>query len=60
MLENDTTVLEQLKKNTAQFRSQMKAAGFTISGADECAIAPVMLYDAKLAADVSEEMLAQV
>eukprot|EP01061_Rhynchopus_euleeides_P009380 TRINITY_DN18540_c0_g1_i2.p1 TRINITY_DN18540_c0_g1~~TRINITY_DN18540_c0_g1_i2.p1 ORF type:complete len:414 (+),score=204.90 TRINITY_DN18540_c0_g1_i2:998-2239(+) len=59
VLEQDTSVLEQLKKNTTQFRSQMKAAGFTISGSDECAIAPVMLGDAKLASDFAEKMLAQ-
>lgn len=47
----------QLSKNTTQFRSQMKAAGFTILGNDQCPIAPVLLKDARLAAQFSEKML---
>ena len=37
----------------------MKAAGFTISGNDACPIAPVMLGDARLAAEMSDELLAR-
>ena len=42
------------------FRSQMTAAGFTIGGNEQCAIAPVMLGDAKLASDVADMMLTKV
>eukprot|EP00754_Rhynchopus_humris_P035281 Rhum_TRINITY_DN16817_c0_g1::Rhum_TRINITY_DN16817_c0_g1_i1::g.164551::m.164551/K00639/kbl, GCAT; glycine C-acetyltransferase len=57
VLESNTAILNQLKSNTAMFRSQMNAAGFTIGGNEECAIAPVMLGDAKLASDVADMML---
>lgn len=32
-------------------------AGFTISGHDECPISPVMLGDARLASEISDELL---
>ena len=35
----------------------MKAAGFDLSGADECPIVPVMLGDARLASEMSDELL---
>lgn len=49
--------LAQIQDNTKYFRGAMKAAGFDISGHDECPIAPVMLYDDHLAAKFAEEML---
>ena len=35
----------------------MKAAGFTISGHDNCPIAPVMIGDARKAAQMAEELM---
>ena len=51
--------VEKLAANVTQFRSQMTAAGFTISGDDKCPIAPVMLGDARLASEMSDELLAR-
>ncbi|KAL7024494.1 hypothetical protein ACKWTF_013066 [Chironomus riparius] len=45
-----------LQKNTRKFRDGMTKAGFTISGEDH-PISPVMLGDAKLAQDISNELL---
>ncbi len=47
-----------LKENTAYFRSEMEAAGFTCAGADH-AIVPVMLGDAKVASDMANKLLAE-
>lgn len=41
------------------FRTQMKAAGFTIAGDDTHAICPVMLGDARLASEFADAMLAR-
>ncbi|XP_043296470.1 2-amino-3-ketobutyrate coenzyme A ligase, mitochondrial isoform X2 [Cervus canadensis] len=41
---------------TPRFRSQMEAAGFTISGANH-PICPVMLGDARLALNIADDML---
>ena len=46
----------QLKRNSEHFRQRMSDAGFNLSGADH-AIIPVMLGDAKLAADMATRML---
>ncbi len=45
-----------LERNSAHFRARMSDAGFTLSGADH-AIIPVMLGDAKLAAEMASRML---
>lgn len=47
-----------LKDNTAHFRREMEAAGFTCAGADH-AIVPVMLGDAKVASDMANKLLAE-
>ena len=49
MLEESTELLDSLKANTTQFRSGLKAAGFTVAGHDDCPIAPVMIGDARKA-----------
>ena len=49
MLEESTELLDSLKANTKQFRSGLKAAGFTVAGHDACPIAPVMIGDARKA-----------
>lgn len=47
---------EQLWQNAAHFRTRMTEAGFTLAGADH-AIIPVMLGDAKVAAEFAERMM---
>jgi glycine C-acetyltransferase len=57
MLDTDTTLLPSLARNTKHFRTEMKKAGFTILGHDECPIAPVFLGDARLAGEFADEMM---
>merc|ERR1711970_1051614 len=59
MLSESSEFVDKLQKNVHQFRSSMKAAGFKISGHDSCPIAPVMLGDARVARDISNDMLAR-
>lgn len=47
---------DKLWSNAAHFRSRMEAAGFTMGGADH-AIIPIMLGDAKVAAEFAERAL---
>jgi len=56
MLSEGDELRTTLKDNSTYFRDKMTAAGFTLAGADH-AIIPVMLGDAKLAAQMSERML---
>lgn len=57
MLSESSELIEKLHANVVQFRTQMKAAGFTVSGADSHAIAAVMLGDARLASEFADAML---
>ncbi|WP_434664787.1 glycine C-acetyltransferase [Aeromonas sp. NJAU223] len=57
MLAEGHALRARLKKNSDYFRTRMSAAGFTLAGADH-AIIPVMLGDAKLAAEMASRMLA--
>ena len=56
LLENDTTLRDQLEWNTDYFKKGMKEAGFDIVDGDS-AIVPVMLYDAKLAQQMADALL---
>jgi glycine C-acetyltransferase len=56
LLEKNTTLRDQLEENTNYFKSGMKNAGFDIVDGDS-AIVPVMLYDAKLAQVMADELL---
>ena len=56
MLADGHDLRARLKENSAYFRERMSAAGFTLAGADH-AIIPVMLGDAKLAAEMASRML---
>jgi glycine C-acetyltransferase len=56
LLEKDTSLRDKLEWNTDYFKAGMKKAGFDIIDGDS-AIVPVMLYDAKLAQKMSEELL---
>jgi len=56
LLEKDTTLRDKLEWNTNYFKAGMKKAGFDIIDGDS-AIVPVMLYDAKLAQTMADELL---
>lgn len=56
MIEKDTTLRDKLEQNTNYFRNKMEEAGFDLVGAD-AAIVPVMLYDAKLAQKMANDLL---
>jgi glycine C-acetyltransferase len=56
LLEKDTTLRDILEENTNYFKAGMKKAGFDIIDGDS-AIVPVMLYDAKLAQNMANELL---
>jgi len=56
LLEKDTTLRDKLEWNTNYFKEGMKKAGFDIIDGDS-AIVPVMLYDAKLAQTMANELL---
>ena len=56
LLENDTSLRDKLEWNTNYFKDGMKKAGFDIIDGDS-AIVPVMLYDAKLAQNMANELL---
>ena len=56
MLAEGHDLRARLKENSAYFRERMSAAGFILAGADH-AIIPVMLGDAKLAAEMASRML---
>ncbi|MBL4673993.1 MAG: glycine C-acetyltransferase [Arenicella sp.] len=56
LLESGDHLRDSLRRNSAHFRQRMSEAGFALAGADH-AIIPVMLGDAKLAAEMSTRML---
>jgi glycine C-acetyltransferase len=56
LLKKDTSLRDKLEWNTNYFKDGMKKAGFDIIDG-ESAIVPVMLYDAKLSQQMSEELL---
>lgn len=56
MLSETTELRDKLEFNTKYFREKMTAAGFDIKPGDH-PIVPVMLYDAKLAAEFADKLL---
>ncbi|MDX1706137.1 glycine C-acetyltransferase [Pseudidiomarina sp.] len=56
MLESGDKLRNQLWENVKHFRSEMTKAGFNLCGADH-AIIPVMLCDARVAAEMAERLL---
>jgi glycine C-acetyltransferase len=58
LLESGGALREQLTRNAGRFRAGMTAAGFTLAGAGH-PIIPVMLGDAKLAAEMAAKLLAE-
>lgn len=59
LVECSSDARRQLSENTKLFRTEMKQAGFVISGHDDCPIAPVMLYDARVAGEFAQRMMSQ-
>lgn len=57
MISKDHSYVEKVRKLTHRFRTKMTAAGFTLRGAMDHPICPVMLGDARLAAEFADEML---
>ncbi|GAM59935.1 2-amino-3-ketobutyrate coenzyme A ligase [Vibrio ishigakensis] len=58
LLQQSGDLRAKLWENSAHFRTRMEAAGFTMGGADH-AIIPIMLGDAKVAAEFAERALAK-
>jgi glycine C-acetyltransferase len=58
LLSDSTDLRDKLEDNTRYFRAKMTAAGFDIKEGVH-PIVPVMLYDAKLAQEMSEKLLAE-
>ena len=58
LLEASDDLRTRLRANSARFREGMQAAGFTLAGAGH-PIIPVMLGDAKVAAEMAERMMAE-
>ena len=58
MLSESKDLIQKLDENSRYFREKMTEAGFTLAGADH-AIIPVMIGDARLAADFADKMLAE-
>jgi glycine C-acetyltransferase len=58
MLGETTQLRDKLERNTIYFRKEMTAAGFDIKPGEH-PIVPVMLYDAKVAQDFAEKLLAK-
>jgi len=56
MLNDNTSLLEKIKKNTNYFRIEIQRIGYTIKDGEH-PIIPIMLGDAKLAQNIAKEML---
>ncbi|GLD95000.1 hypothetical protein PINS_up003625 [Pythium insidiosum] len=57
MLSESSEYVERIRENTHRFRDRMTEAGFTLNGARDHPIAPVMIGDARLAAELADDML---
>ena len=58
MISDDTSLRDKVMENAEYFQKEMKAKGFDIPN-DNAAIVPIMLYDAKLAQEMAEKLLAE-
>jgi glycine C-acetyltransferase len=58
MLSGTTALRDRLEENTKFFRAEMKKLGFNIPESVH-PISPIMLGDARLAADMARDMLAE-
>ncbi|EAN92158.1 putative 2-amino-3-ketobutyrate coenzyme A ligase [Trypanosoma cruzi] len=59
LLQNSSSAQKKLQENTRLFRTEMKKAGLTLTGHEECPIVPVMLYDARIAGEFASRMMSQ-
>ncbi|EKF39653.1 2-amino-3-ketobutyrate coenzyme A ligase, putative [Trypanosoma cruzi marinkellei] len=59
LLQSSSSAQKRLQENTRLFRTEMKKAGLTLSGHEECPIVPVMLYDARIAGEFASRMMSQ-
>jgi glycine C-acetyltransferase len=59
MIAEDSSYVERVRGLTHRFRGKLTAAGFTLRGAMDHPIVPVMLGDARLAAEFAEAVLAR-
>jgi len=57
LLTRDSSLAQKLAENTKRFRKRMADAGFEVGGSKDHPIVPVMLGDARLAAQFADEML---
>jgi glycine C-acetyltransferase len=57
LVEHDHSLVEKVRENTHRFRDGLTKHRFTIAGARDHPIVPVMLGDARLAGDMAEAML---
>ena len=58
MVRDGDALRHQLNRNAGRFREAMTAAGFTLNGADH-PIIPVMIGDARVAAEMAQRLLAE-
>ncbi|MHC5019732.1 MAG: glycine C-acetyltransferase, partial [Planctomycetota bacterium] len=58
ILSETTELRDRLEANTVQFRDAMRAAGFDVPAGDH-PIVPIMLGEAKLAADMARDLLGE-
>ena len=56
LIENNKSIISKLNQNTTYFRNQIKELGFDIKG-DNHPIVPVMIYDDKIASEMSDYLL---
>jgi glycine C-acetyltransferase len=56
IIKNSKDLLNNLAENTAYFRSEMLKAGFDVRDGHH-PVAPIMLYDAKLASDMAKDLI---
>lgn len=57
MIKEDSSLVQKLGKNVERFTSRMTQAGFTVGGDPSHPICPIMLGDARLAAEFADEVL---
>ena len=58
-LQGSSALVDKLRASTHRFRDGMESAGFEVRGARDHPICPVMLGDARLAAEMADAMLAR-
>lgn len=57
MLQQDTSFVERLRTSTHRFRDALGEAGFTVLGARDHPICPVLLGDARVASEFADRLL---